>query len=237
MIDAFAVARKIRDNLYLDLFFINEALNNTPKDYKFDKSLLEMDKQELIKEMLSYASSVLESEEKNDNIQTINLWLNNNYSSKDRKIPFFSFSNYKHSIEGKCNELKECHEKYLDEIFKKTNDTLNNYVHSNGPSFISNAIIDSNKGYYLKAAKDLLELLNTIKRLFLIDLYFIDSTLFQADDYLDALEFGLEPEEGSQYRAIYQVIEEFRLIRKEDPKLYFFLKNNNRFYMECFDKE
>ena len=138
LVDAFILVRKIRDNLYSDLFFLSEALNNRPNNYECDKSLLKMNQQELEEEMLKYASAVLEAEDKNENIQNINRWLNNEYSCNEKhniRGSVFSFSNYKSCIENKNHELKECHNKYLKPLFDDLGNNLNNYVHSNGPLF------------------------------------------------------------------------------------------------------
>ena len=238
VIDAFNILRKIRDNIYLDLFFRSEASNNIPNNYENDKPISDMSPQELEEELIEYACCVLETEEKNENIQNINSWFDNeliNCSETSKRIGCFSFSNYKKNLESKNPALKECHDKYLMMTFGDLNNKLNNYVHSNGPIFISNDIICGDKDSYLNAIKDLLKALNIIKRLLIIDLFLIDSTLFQTDDYIDAIEMGLEPEEGSQYHVIYQVVEEFQKIQKENEELYLFLKNNNRFCMKCFD--
>lgn len=237
VVDAFTLVRKIRDNLYLDLFLISEALNNKPDNYECSKSLLEMNQQEMEEELLRFLNATLESEDSNKNIQNINNWLKNELTIKSKKKTKdnpFSFSNFKRCIEGKYSELKECHERFLKTTFDNLNTVLNNYVHSNGPSFISNGAIISNDMRFLNEIKLLLSLLGKIKRLFLIDIFFIDSTLFQTDDYLDAVEMGQEPEKDCQYNAIFRVIEEFQRIKIENPELYEYLRNNNRFSMKCF---
>ena len=74
IVDAFTLVRKIRDNLYLDLFFISESLNNKPTNYEFSKSLTDISQEEMFEEVMQYVSAVLEAEEKNENIQSINQW-------------------------------------------------------------------------------------------------------------------------------------------------------------------
>lgn len=237
VVDAFALARKIRDNLYLDLFFISESLNNKPTNYDFSKSFADMNQEEMLEEAMKYASAVLEVEEKNENIQNINHWLDDEYSTKDMqnsRRKYFSFDSYKRNIENKNPKLKECHDKYLHALFAKIDNNLNNYVHSNGPSFISNEMLNMNNDKFTKTVKDLLQLLYIVKRVFLIDLYFIDSTLFQTDDYMNAVEMGEKPVDGSQYYAIYQIVDEFQKIDNENHELYIYLKDNNNCSMKCF---
>ena len=61
VIDAFTLLRKIRDNLYLDLFFISESINNKPKNYEPSKSLDDMTQKEMYEEVLRYASCNINS--------------------------------------------------------------------------------------------------------------------------------------------------------------------------------
>lgn len=237
IVDSFTLLRKIRDNLYLDLFFISESLNNKPKNYELSKSFSDMTQEEMIEEIIKYVSAALEEEEKNKNIQSISNWFDDKYSSqqaKESKVAYFSFAAFKKNIEGKSNIIKECHELYLNKIFRELNNGLNNYVHSNGPSFASNDKINMSKDLFIKTISDLLIFLDMVKRVFLIDLYFIDSTVFQTDDYVDALDMGLTPIDGSQYNAICQIVEEFEEIDKDDHELYNYLKNNNPLSMRCF---
>lgn len=237
VIDAFTLLRKIRDNLYLDLFFISESINNKPKNYESSKSFGDMTDKELYEEVMRYASFTLSEEENNTNVQNISSWFDGVYSSDDKKrirTNCFSFKKYKDNIEEKNDAIKECHDKYLKTLFNDLNNNLNNYVHSNGPSFLSNDKINMNSNSFINAIKDLIRALEAIKRVFMIDLYLIDSTMFRTDDYMDAFEMAIEPVEGSQYEAIYQIVEEFENIDKEDHELYIYLKNNNQFLMKCF---
>lgn len=240
IIDAFTLVRKIRDNLYLDLFFISESLNNNPESYEFSKSFEEMTQDEMVNELYKYVSCALTQEQDNINIQNIKHWFDNDYCSGNRPSNnenFFSYKSYKNNIEKKYKMIKKCHSNYLDSLFKKLNKTLNNYVHSNGPSFISNDSILHNKERFPNSIKDLLSYLDLVKRLFIIDLYFIDARLFETDDYEDAVEMGMQPKDNSQYDAIYQIVEEFKTIDVENHDLYIFLKEHNHYSMKCFYDE
>lgn len=237
VVDAFTLVRKIRDNLYLDLFFISESLNNKPTNYDCSKSFIDMSEDEMLEEVMKYASAVLEAEGKNENVQNINRWFDDEYSTnnmRNSRRKYFSFDSYKRNIENKYPKLKECHDRYLHVLFAEIDNSLNNYVHSNGPSFISNKMLNMNNDRFTKTIDNLLRLLDIVKRVFLVDLYFIDSTLFQTDDYMDAVEMGEEPADGSQYYAIYQIVDEFQKIDEENHELYIYLKDNNNYMMKCF---
>lgn len=53
-VDAFTLLRKIRDNLYLDLFFISESIKIKPKNYEPSKSFGDMTQKELYEEVMRY---------------------------------------------------------------------------------------------------------------------------------------------------------------------------------------
>ena len=237
VVDAFVLLRKIRDNLFLDLFLISEAINNHPLESEFSFLLSELNENQITDELTRYIRATIETEEQNENIQAINQWVDGNYTNKENKKQrqkYFGFSQYLKSIENKCPELKECHEKYLGKLFDGLENQLNNYVHSNSPSFISDSRFSYSKENYLGSVKSLITSMDDLKRIFIIVLYFVDSTLLATDDYSDVIEMGMKPIEGSQYYTIYQVVDEFENIRREDSGLYEFLKAHNRYGMKCF---
>lgn len=239
VVDGFVLLRKARDNLFLDLFLMNEARNNYPSETEFGFSFSELNENQILDELMRYMEATIEAEGQNENLQAINQWLDGEYASKENKkmrLKYFGYSQYLKSIENKCLELKECHERFLVPLFDGLENQLNNYVHSNSPEFLSNSRAVYDRENFVNSVKSLLTCASDLKRIFIIILYFIDSTLFAADDYFDALEVGMKPVEGSQYYAIYQIVDEFEDIRKDNPELYEFLKNNNRYGMECFLK-
>lgn len=102
---------------------------------------------------------------------------------------------------GKSNIAKEAISKYkLQKSFKKISDDLNNFVHSNGKSFY-------NKSYqYYCNTKSIKENTDKIKyeidyitSIFLFLLILIRGDYIASTDYIDSLEIGIEPEDGSQY--------------------------------------
>ena len=237
VVDGFVLLRKARDNLFLDLFLMNEARNNHPSEFGF--SFSELNENQILDELMRYMEATIEAEGQNENLQAINQWLDGEYASKENKklrLKYFGYSQYLKSIESKCPELKECHERFLVPLFDGLENQLNNYVHSNSPAFLSNSRAVYDRENFVNSVKSLLTCASDLKRIFIIILYFIDSTLFATDEYIDALDAGMKPIEGSQCHAIYQIIDEFENIRRENPELYVFLKNNNRYGMECFLK-
>lgn len=102
---------------------------------------------------------------------------------------------------GKSNVAKEAISRYkLQNSFKKVSDELNDFVHSNGKSFY-------NKPYqYYYNTKSIKKNIEKIKyeidyitSIFLFLLILIRGDYIASTDYIDSLEMGFEPEEGSQY--------------------------------------
>ena len=65
--------------------------------------------------------------------------------------------------------------------------------------------------------KELIETLQNITDIFLSLLSVVDSIKFHSSDYLDALEMGMKPQEGSQY-WVYPIIVEY-MNERFDKKL------------------
>lgn len=84
---------------------------------------------------------------------------------------------------------------------------LNNYVHANGIRYVMDNYIYQDKKK--NKDKELIETLQNITDIFLSLLSVIDSIKFHSSDYLDALEMGMKPQEGSQY-WVCPIISSFR---------------------------
>lgn len=238
-VDAFVLLRKVRDNLFLDLFLMSEAINKYPCGPEFNSSIFDLTEEQIVSELMKYISATIEIEEQSESLQTIYQWGDGNLAREENKKmrrKYFGFSQYLKHIINKCPELKECHDKHLGKMLDGLENQLNNYVHSNSPEFLFHPIGTHHKDHYVNVIKSLLDSMDDLKRIFIIVLYFIDSTLFATDDYIDAMDMGIKPLEGSQYYTIDPVVDEFKAIKKEDPGLYEFLKANNKYGMKCFEE-
>ena len=72
--------------------------------------------------------------------------------------------------------------------------------------------------------KELIETLQNITDIFLSLLSVIDSIKFHSSDYLDALEMGMKPQEGSQYWVCPIIVEYMN--DRFDKKLLQYIQNN-----------
>lgn len=102
---------------------------------------------------------------------------------------------------GKSSTAKEAISKHnLQKTLKKVNDDLNNFVHSNGKSFYNRSY-----QYYLNtnSIKENTEKIqyeiDYITSIFLFLLILIRGDYISSTYYIDNLEMGIEPIEGSQY--------------------------------------
>ena len=99
---------------------------------------------------------------------------------------------------------------------------LNNYVHANGIRFVMDNYVYQNKKE--DKHKELIETLQNITDIFLSLLSVIDSIKFHSSDYLDALEMGMKPQEGSQYWVCPIIVEYMN--DRFDKKLLQYIQNN-----------
>ena len=99
---------------------------------------------------------------------------------------------------------------------------LNNYVHANGIRFVMDNYIYQDKKE--NKDKELIETLQNITDIFLSLLSVIDSIKFHSSDYLDALEMGMKPQEGSQYWVCPIIVQYMN--DRFDKKLLQYIQNN-----------
>ncbi|EGT3605883.1 hypothetical protein GZ981_000929 [Clostridium perfringens] len=102
---------------------------------------------------------------------------------------------------GKSKFAKEAVIKYsLQDSFKKVSENLNNFVHSNGKSFYNKPYnYYSNNNLIKKYVEEIIYEINYITSTFIFLLILIREDYIMSTDYVDSLEIGLNPQEGSQY--------------------------------------
>lgn len=101
---------------------------------------------------------------------------------------------------GQSPRAKDAVRKYkLKSYFDTIGNRLNNYVHSNGVLFY-NRNVNSYQGDHLqKQMQELLKDMRFITISFLFLLTLCSPLSIMSTDYIDSLDCGLEPEEGSEY--------------------------------------
>lgn len=197
--DAYTLIRKYRDDLmqYLFLLYVIQNKHGMTDKEAEDFSL----EPESLLNMIEINIAILVSgNRKTDAEFAMEKWayneLDNAENVKDRK-DFFDASKYKMYLAGNNEKVKYLFDNFLADKWKQEDRKLNNYVHTNGIKYLTaNYAFQVDKK---KRKNELIETLQSITDIFLSLLAVIDSTKLHSSDYLDALEMGMEPVEGSQY--------------------------------------
>jgi len=218
VVDSFILLRKIRDNILLDYFFINDYINNVPK-YENKEIVF---KSENIDEMVEYlAKYIVEKnnyDASNEEKQIIDKWFKTENNDK-RFQNTFKYSNYKKSL----NESLNLNVDYINKTMSKLDRIFNDYAHSNGIQYMYNHNI-------VNTIKQLIDCIQKLENVILIYAYYIDPLLLQSSDYLDNLEEGIEIEEYKYY-VFQPALNVFERIKNSNPEYFEVLKNNNRYGM------
>ncbi|MDU6339850.1 MAG: hypothetical protein E6583_00800 [Clostridium sp.] len=120
-------------------------------------------------------------------------WLNNDLSNLN--------INQVLSYIAKTKNVNEVMNKYkLQSSFKSINNELNNFVHANGISYYNKNYQYYNLGDKINdISEDIKYKINYITTSFLLVLILVRGDYISATDYVDNLECGYNPIEGSQY--------------------------------------
>lgn len=102
---------------------------------------------------------------------------------------------------GTTDVAKHAVKKYkLQQSFNNISEELNNFVHSNGKAYYNRPYMSyKNKEQTKNITENMKYQINYITSVFLFLLTLINPIYISSTDYIDSLEMGLEPEEGSQY--------------------------------------
>lgn len=222
--DVYLLLRKLRDNLFLDLFLFEsqKKFENVSSETFTENDL--KDPESLFEKIQNYTKSCIEKEQNSPDLVAINKWK----QSKLLKIPnhdenkkIFRFDKFIYYICENNKLYKECYEQFLEKSFENYNLIFNDFVHNNAESLLRNGgDYKTNILFIKKCLEDILEQ-------FLVTLFFVDSNLFMSSDLIDALDAEMTPPENSQYFVMACIVEVFENIRNRDKKLFEFLMNNN----------
>lgn len=134
----------------------------------------------------------------NDNINNcekkVYEWSQNNLSNLNIKTIIDSILGSE-----KCRELAD--QFNLNNELKTIGRTLNDYTHGNGVSFYNRDFETYSQNELQEVADELIHMLNYILVTFIFLLIFISPHNVSSTDFVDALDCGMIPEEGSQYHV------------------------------------
>lgn len=226
--DVYLLIRKIRDNLLLDLFLFEaqKSFENDPNNSFIGIDLNNVN--EMVKALNDYHIKCIDMEITKEELKAINMWKDDELlMSKNRiKQEHFQYSKYLAYLQKNNEDFGECFDKFLKDRFDKMDLKLNDYAHSNGESLMIN------KQEPTKVLCDIKETLVDLEQLFIISLFFIDSTLFVSSDYMDYVECGMAPPEGSQYWVNGYIQDILIKINSDNTDLFTFLIDHNNNLMK-----
>lgn len=232
--DAFTLARKYRDDLMQYLFAL-DVIQNIHGLTEDELSKYDMLNPESVEKMLLNEIQILSSgERKSKEELAVEAFMYNTLEddvhSKDRRM-YFDTSKYKANLMERNPQIKVLMEKYLDVTWGEIDRNLNNYVHANGIKYIYANYAETTNKPQMK--EKLIITVQNITTIFLCILAMLDGTKMKSTDYLDALEMGYTPEEGSQYWVSSIIVEYFdEHLNKIDEDLLEYIERNNKYGMK-----
>jgi len=236
--DANVLTRKFRDDLfqYLYIMAATDNIKGLTKEelaQYFNNGMTEEGFLNAVADLYSILASGIRKESRDKGIDA---WFDNtlnNSCSKEYRYNFFKTSAYIEFI-NKNTLVKFCFDAYLKEQWEALSRRQNNFTHSNGRNFLSaNTISIWDKKRAIAMLDQVMDDISLTTAFFLSVLILIKPSYISSSDYVDCLDCGLEPTEGSQYWVapiVQDYIDEF--VTKIHSGLKTYLTKNNPYGME-----
>lgn len=223
--DANTLIRKLRDDLIQYLWILTVIEGRKSFTAESMKVLNFNNPDELTKSFLNLQyNEILTDDEK-----ALTSWFKNSISDLKRpERKKLEFENYMKVLKQNKNISQILIEYNLEEYWNNLRIRLNNYVHNNGIQFSKDNFISANDKNLETHLKNVNFRVTYISSIFLSLLLMIDSSLTSSTDYIDHLEFDMEPPQDSQY-FLAPFIQNFidEKVYKLHPELKKYLKDNN----------
>lgn len=189
--DANVLIRKYRDDLLQYLFVLKVVKESENAAPKFSiESIVEISDKDLIDAINRFMPL---GDDPDDKIRLSEAWANSTLSGEKKRRVFFDASKYENNL-SQDDKIK-----YIFDSFQNwgsSGDLLNNYVHTNGIQYLRDNYNPDHRDINTKKSLDTIVLITNV---FLCILSILDSRYFMSSDYIDYLEVGEVPPEGSQY--------------------------------------
>ena len=233
--DANILVRKFRDDLMLYLYILNVLSSRKSIDTEQVEKAFgdKIDNDKFIKIVEIALNNEIKGCMKNDDDILVDAWFDDNVynlsRSQQKKLSINNYINYL-EIDKSIAEILQKHN--LKELWENIRRKLNSYTHNNGQSYTQDNIILDQDVNMKNLFTDIISRLDFLTSFFLILLILIKPSIIQSSDYIDYLDAGLTPIEGSQYKIapfIQKFIDEY--INKIHPELKVFLRDNNKYGM------
>ncbi len=229
IVDTYVLIRKIRDNLFLNLFLLADYFCNTAPT-NLDDDLIDIDAPGIdINKFLDYLSKRIieidDFERENFQKSVINNWYKNKLS-KEQMREYIGYQGFKTNLETLNESIKECNKSFFDKLLNKISKKLNNYVHSNGICYLDNVQFRMSN----KAQNEFISIRNFLYNLmktFMVSIFLINPLLVQAENYMIFFDLEYKHYEKYKYYIFPTALNIFEEIRKNNKRLFEFLDKNN----------
>lgn len=232
--DSSVLVRKYRDDLFQYLFII-EVLNNRKVLTNDEISELIPGAMDVDKFCALFELSMkinVDGSRKDRNDKAVDAWFDNKVLTGEFRKEL-SIENYLNYLKQNPNINKCILEHGLNDIWESIRRRLNNYTHTNGKKFIEHNLLEYLSTQEIeKCFLEISEEINYITSSFLVFLILIKPEFIMSSDYIDNIELGFEPPDGSQYWVAPFIKEYINInIFELHPELKSFLHNNNKYGM------
>ena len=208
--DAYVLIRKYRDDLFFCLYIdvVSNELKKPDTDITFDELqsnfLDDPNDEKLIEFVMNAYNGILESANKDKSYQDIVLW------SENQRQSDLHFSDVLKRI-GNSLAIKDAVNKYnLQTIFNNIAITLNNFVHGNGASYYNKFLHAYGDSELERVCENITSIMNTITVTFAFLAALHSPISIMANEYIDYLDFGEQPPDGSPYWVAQFVVDFFK---------------------------
>ena len=235
--DAFTLVRKFRDDLmqYLFIIFTLDRMEcfSEEESKKYFNDIINVDK---VIEGVNLLFEIISSGcKKKPHEKAVDSWLENTLSDaahfQDRRL-YFDASKYISMLKND-DTIKNCFELYLEPLWSTLDRELNNYVHANGSKYIMSNLPNYIYDHRRDAIIHLISIIRNIMVIFISLIILIEPSCIRSSDYIDYIDIGETPPEGSQYwvASIIQNFIDTDIVRVSSC-LKEFLKENNKYSMQ-----
>lgn len=208
--DAYVLARKFRDDLYQYLFIrktLEDELGKAPYNVLGTWDEFEMLNEDEFAKIIETGYNDFLYGERSKPHQAATAWLESDIDGEDsRKLreKFLDASKYLRFLREN-KEIDDCYKKFFEDICREQDRALNNHVHSNGQIYAYANLNSNDLVRQIEMCEALRKNVILTASIFLSLITLISPPIIGESDYLDALEAGETPVEGTQYMVAQEI--------------------------------
>jgi hypothetical protein len=183
----------MRDNIFLDLYLISKDRTAYEKKIESISKLFDIADTDSIDQLIKNLSS------DDEDVQN---WFQDNFTDKQKKQKrrkIIGYFNFVKAIKGSKKSIDQLYSNFFDELLSVMDNNLENYVHSNGFTVISNETLSHPKERLCSLIKSIEKHIIDLLIVYISTIILLNSTLLQSSDYVDALDMEERPINDSQY--------------------------------------